>query len=254
MEFNLGKAIVGFLTAYWNLALWVVTVAVGGYAVWKLVFGREDRAVTAGASDAGRRPRLWRKIIQIFGNWQLALLAATSVILSLASGWTTWDGLRNFTKEPVLSMMATFGIQGVMLITSWLIGETFARGATGETERDRNQSGRDRAMETAHSSFPLLIGAIILGLLVGAAYVMFGSEDVKDFSAIYGRGLTWTAMGLGSFLFVAFVLIVFSKTDILGTYAQGATPGVIENGYAAGMVRVDGVWKLSQYSLTEAAC
>ena len=39
-----------------------------------------------------------------------------------------------------------------------------------------------------------------------------------------------------------------------GTYAQGATPGVIENGYAAGMVRVDGVWKLSQYSLTEAAC
>jgi hypothetical protein len=45
MEFNLGKAIVGFLTAYWNLALWVVTVVVGGYAVWKLVFDREDRNV-----------------------------------------------------------------------------------------------------------------------------------------------------------------------------------------------------------------
>ena len=222
MEFNLGKAIVGFLTAYWNLALWVVTVAVGGYAVWKLVFDREDRNVTSPASNSGGERRPWRRIIQIFGNWQLALLAATSVILSLASGWTTWDGLRNFTKEPVLSLMATFGIQGVMLITSWLIGETFARGATGESERDKNQSGRDRAMETAHSSFPLLIGAIILGLLVGGAYVMFGSEDVREYSVMYGRGLTWTAMGLGSFLFVAFVLIVFSKTDILGNYAQGA--------------------------------
>jgi hypothetical protein len=222
MEFNLGKAIVGFLTAYWNLALWVVTVVVGGYAVWKLVFDREDRNVTAASTgaDGGRRP--WRRIIQMFGNWQLALLAATSLILSLASGWTTWDGLRNFTKEPVLSLMATFGIQGVMLITSWLIGETFARGATGESERDKNQSGRDRAMETAHSSFPLLIGAIVLGLLVGAASFIWKDEGLAQFSDIFGAGLKWTTVGLATFLFLAFVLVAFSKTDILGNYAQGA--------------------------------
>lgn len=222
MEFNLGKAIVGFLTAYWNLALWVVTVAVGGYAVWRLVFDREDRNVTAASADTGGGRRPWRRIIQMFGNWQLALLAATSLILSLASGWTTWDGLRNFTKEPVLSLMATFGIQGVMLITSWLIGETFARGATGESERDKNQSGRDRAMETAYSSFPLLIGAIILGLLVGAASFVWKDEGLAQFSDMFGTGLKWTTVGLATFLFLAFVLVAFSKTDILGNYAQGA--------------------------------
>lgn len=39
-----------------------------------------------------------------------------------------------------------------------------------------------------------------------------------------------------------------------GTYAEGATPGVGEIGYAAGMLRVDGTWKLDQFSATNAAC
>ena len=64
----------------------------------------------------------------MFSNWQLALLGATGLILSLASGYTTWDGMRNFTGEAVLSGMVTFGIQGVMLIVAWLIGESFATG------------------------------------------------------------------------------------------------------------------------------
>jgi hypothetical protein len=72
--------------------------------------------------------------------WQLALLACTSVALSIASGWTTWDGMRNFTDNPVLSLLITFGIQGVMLIAAWLIGETFV-GNGGEAARD---SGRGR--------------------------------------------------------------------------------------------------------------
>ena len=37
-------------------------------------------------------------------NWQLALLGSTAIALSLASGWTTWDGMRNFTGEPILSV------------------------------------------------------------------------------------------------------------------------------------------------------
>jgi hypothetical protein len=221
-DFNLGEALVGFFTAYWNLALWIVTVAVGGYAIWKLVFEREDRNITSSPADAGMGNRTWRMLLQMFGNWQLTLLAATSLILSLASGWTTWDGLRNFTREPVLSLMATFGIQGVMLITSWLIGETFARGATGEADRESNQSGRERAMETAHSSFPLLIGAIILGLIVGAASFYWKDDGLTQFSDMFGTGVKWTAVGLGTFLFLAFILVVFSKTDILGNYAQGA--------------------------------
>ena len=61
-------------------------------------------------------------------NWQLFLLASTGVALSVASGYTTWDGLRNFTQAPLLSVLIAFGIQGVMLIVAWLIGESFARG------------------------------------------------------------------------------------------------------------------------------
>src|SRR5262245_21901805 len=64
----------------------------------------------------------------VLSNWQMALLGATALALSLASGYTTFDGLRNFTSSPLLSALVAFGIQGVMLIVAWLIGETFAAG------------------------------------------------------------------------------------------------------------------------------
>src|SRR6185295_2534181 len=73
--------------------------------------------------------RLLRVIEEMmFSNWQLALLGATAIALSLASGYTTFDGLRNFTSAPLLSVLIAFGIQGVMLIVAWLIGESFATG------------------------------------------------------------------------------------------------------------------------------
>ena len=56
------------------------------------------------------------------------MLGTAAIVLSLAGGWTTWDGMTNFTGEPVLSLMFTFGIHGVMLIVAWLIGESFATG------------------------------------------------------------------------------------------------------------------------------
>ena len=77
----------------------------------------------------------------MFSNWRLALLGATGIVLSLASGWTTWDGMRNFTREPLLSLMITFGIQGVMLIVAWLIGESFA---TGMNVRGDGKAGGSR--------------------------------------------------------------------------------------------------------------
>lgn len=76
---------------------------------------------------------------EFLSNWRLALLGLTGIVLSLASGWTTFDGIKNFTKTPLLSAMITFGIQGVMLVTAWLIGETFAvaaaRPSNGSTAR-----------------------------------------------------------------------------------------------------------------------
>ena len=80
--------------------------------------------------------RLWASIEEtLFSNWQLGLLATTGLVLSAASGWTTWDGMRNFTGEPLLSGMITFGIQGVMLIVAWLIGESFATGMNAQPQR-----------------------------------------------------------------------------------------------------------------------
>jgi hypothetical protein len=61
------------------------------------------------------------------------LLGISGIALSVASGWTTWDGMSNFTHNPVLSFLITFGIQSVMLISAWMIGESFA-----EQARDKN--------------------------------------------------------------------------------------------------------------------
>lgn len=57
---------------------------------------------------------------------QVLLLGLTSIVLSLASGWTTWLGMTNFTQEAVLSLMITFGIQGVMMVLSWVLGTRIA--------------------------------------------------------------------------------------------------------------------------------
>src|SRR5262245_39166797 len=81
----------------------------------------------------------------LIDNWQLTLLASTGIALSLASAYTTWDGLRNFTRAPLLSLTIAFGIQGVMLIVAWLIGESFAvgmnqRAADGRRPRDRKST------------------------------------------------------------------------------------------------------------------
>ncbi|MEZ5815825.1 MAG: hypothetical protein R3D44_01930 [Hyphomicrobiaceae bacterium] len=91
------------------------------------------KRIFAGPSESREGPNVLVRMgaalaTALTSNWQLTLLALTAFVLSLASGWTTWDGMRNFTGEPILSLMITFGIQGVMLIIAWLIGESFAAG------------------------------------------------------------------------------------------------------------------------------
>jgi hypothetical protein len=91
-------------------------------------------------------------------NWQLTLLASTGVALSLASAYTTWDGLRNFTRAPLLSLAIAFGIQGVMLIVAWLIGESFAVGM--------NQRAADgRRARLADAVVGMLLGVALVALL-----------------------------------------------------------------------------------------
>ena len=91
---------------------------------------------------ANTRERLQNEVLT---NWRLSLLAVTSLALTLASGWTTWDGMTNFTGTPVLSFLITLGIQGVMLIAAWLIGESFAVGLASSGNGGR-MSSPDRVL------------------------------------------------------------------------------------------------------------
>lgn len=152
-------------------------------------------------------------------NWRLALLGLTGLVLSIASGWTTYDGMTNFTKEPVLSLMITFGIQGIMLVTAWLIGESFATGSTGEME-ERKPAGVSFA-DIFAKSFQLFAAIVILGAIgyvIGKYILLFDTTAilVEISKTIYT--IIW---GLGSVLSFAFLLVLFSRMEILGTYARG---------------------------------
>ncbi len=118
---DLAQELLGEIDIGWLVA--AVLLFAGAIFVGMSAFGQANRRIL-------RRDAL---------NLRLALLVVTGVALSIASGWTTWDGMRNFTSGPVLSLLITFGIQAVLLIVSWLIGETFANqplGTDGNARRD----------------------------------------------------------------------------------------------------------------------
>jgi len=91
-------------------------------------------------------------------NWQLTLLASTGIALSLASAYTTFDGLRNFTSAPLLSVFISFGIQGVMLIVAWLIGESFAVGMNQRTAEGRR-------LRLVDASVGMVLGIALVGVV-----------------------------------------------------------------------------------------
>ena len=167
------------------------------------------------AMRVGSTARLWRTLIDVFGNWRLVLLGLTGIVLSLASGYTTWDGMRNFTNEPVLSLMITFGIQGVMLITAWLIGETFAKQASGAHNVTEELAEFFRAI-----LFALVVGGILVGLVYGVTFLT-APENLKTLNAFVAQGSLWIGGGLAALLLLAFVLLFFQGAEIIGPYARG---------------------------------
>ena len=141
------------LTQAWasqnHVLLWVGYLSVASVVGTLLYrFGRTE-------AWANLRQRLQHEML---GNWRLALLAITSIALTLASGWTTWDGMTNFTGTPVLSFLITLGIQGIMLIAAWLIGESFAVGLVSTGPNGKNPSTPDKIL--AVLSVILLAAAI----------------------------------------------------------------------------------------------
>ena len=118
----------------------------------------------------------------LLSNWQLALLGATAVALSLASGYTTFDGLRNFTSSPLLSALVAFGIQGVMLIVAWLIGETFATGMS--------RAPHGKGFSAGETAIGLGLGVTLAGLVF---YWVLIRYDAVGFTRNAGTGQSFHA-------------------------------------------------------------
>jgi predicted nucleic acid-binding Zn-ribbon protein len=147
--------------------------------------------------------RLFRIVEEmIFSNWQLALLGATAVALSLASGYTTFDGLRNFTNAPLLSVLIAFGIQGVMLIVAWLIGESFATGMNQRLPRGKGPGGREALIGMG-------LGVALVGLVF---YWVLSRYDAVGFSrgagVVEGFRADWTRFADVALYFSLALLVV----------------------------------------------
>lgn len=162
-------------------------------------------------------PRLLKAIEDVFfANWRLALLGTTGIVLSLASGWTTWDGMRNFTNEPILSFMVTFGIQGIMLIIAWLIGESFA---TGMSQRGAGHSGSMPRLAQAAAGG---LTGVLLFLALGYLFVRFvlggfggaGAESAAPFETSDSILIITTG------LLAAALVVLYSASDVVKPYLQ----------------------------------
>lgn len=146
-------------------------------------------------------------------SWQLSLLATTALVLSAASGWTTWEGMVNFTGEPYLSLMITFGIQGLMLIIAWLIGESFAAGMS-----QKSGSGRSPIGQAAGG----IVGFVAFA---GICLLLLTSMGVIDTDHLIASGFTGSELGrvmligaVGALVVAA--LLLNNKSAVVSPYLQ----------------------------------
>lgn len=164
---------------------------------------------------------IWKRVEEtMLSNWRLALLGTTGIVLSLASGWTTWDGMRNFTQEPLLSFMITFGIQGVMLIVAWLIGESFAMGMNQQASASAPR-GISRGVQATLG----LVAGSFLFLAIGA--LILQSTGTIDFRSTSANDLSWSKLGDTVLIAIAALLVfalvvVYATSDIIKPYLQGS--------------------------------
>ena len=165
--------------------------------------------------------RLKKVVSEIFfENWQLGLLGTAALTLSLASGWRTWEGMTNFTNEPLASFLITFGLQAVMLIVAWLIGESFATGMNV-----RAQPGDYGAKTLVAQKW---LGPVIGVALFVVGFVLLqqwlGTTDVRRAGV---EDLSWSAAGdkmlvLGGGLLLVALFALYAASDIVKPYLQGA--------------------------------
>lgn len=159
----------------------------------------------------------------LVNRFQVFLLALTGLVLSVASGWTTWIGMTNFTHESVLSLMITFGIQGVMLALSWLLGSRLA-----STLAVGHAAGAIRNPESSATILRIAEGLLISALLMIAFIVIAQYFDLLQELGIAGAlpPVSVTALaGISLVLLCILIVIPYGPGFIHGTVAAIATVG-----------------------------
>ncbi len=173
----------------------LIGVSIVMLAIASLFRTRQASLATAPAVSARRR----KQFDEMASRWQLLLLGATGFILSLASGYTTWMGMTNFTGEKMLSLMVTFGIQGVILIVAWLIGESFASGMNRRTPEGK-PAGR----------FDALIGVVLAILVVAVTFywVLYSSGTFGFTKSGVSHDFNWSRFADISAYFAVGLIVV----------------------------------------------
>ena len=191
------QALVDWLLSPGNL-ISVLGVLIGSSVAMFAVLGfvRARRSAVIAAPSAAAAARRKRQIYVVASKWQLLLLGATGIVLSLASGYTTWMGMTNFTGEKMLSLMVTFGIQGVMLIVAWLIGESFATGMNRRLPDGRPAGKMDAIIGivlaiavVALAFYWLLHSSGTFGISKAGVATHFNWSRFADVSAYFALGL-----------------------------------------------------------------
>jgi hypothetical protein len=181
------------------------------------------RRRTATTSGQGIGSKIGAALLSaVTTNWQLSLLATAAALLSFASGWRTWDGMKNFTGEPVASLLMTFGIQAVMLIIAWLIGESFAAGL-----RTRHTSGDGKRgfWNTLEPAVGGIVGALCAVTLMAAIANAFGAFDgIMPSGRAKSGWLEFAdkALYAGVGLLILATLLINHRSDVVQPYVQSA--------------------------------
>jgi len=196
----------------------LIVIAIVAFAAALVMLRRRPAGEARGP---GLRARAGALIWSAFTtNWQLSLLATAAALLSFASGWRTWDGMKNFTGEPVASLLMTFGVQAVMLIIAWLIGESFASGL-----RTHRRSGPKSAWGHLEPAVGSIVGVLCAVGIAAAIANAFGLLDGMRAPGAEKSGWLQFAdksLYIGVGLLVVAALLINHRSDIVQPYVQSA--------------------------------
>jgi hypothetical protein len=104
------------------------------------------------------------------GNWRLTTALTIALILSLASLYTTWDGMVTYiAPDPgkrtflslLLALFVAVGIQSIMVLAAWMVGTALVQA----TEPHRAVASRIRVLVEAGVWTVMFIGTLVASVL-----------------------------------------------------------------------------------------